>query len=780
MGDYQQLVQQSLEQYYKKLNAMQRQAVFQINGPLLILAGAGSGKTTVLIQRIDYMVRFGNAYHGENPPVSLLPDIDAQLRRYAETGEGDLESLVPTLADRPVAPWNILAITFTNKAAQELQNRLGATLGAETAADIQASTFHSLCMRILRRHIDKLGYSSSFTIYDTDDSLRVIRDGIRALNLDEKVLTPRSILSAISRSKDEMRTPEERLKETEGDYREHLIAKVYHYYQGTLKSANALDFDDIIVLTVELFQQFPEVLEYYQNRYRYIMVDEYQDTNQVQYLLVSMIAAKHQNLCVVGDDDQSIYKFRGATIENILSFEDQFREAKVIRLEQNYRSTQNILTAANHLIQHNTARKGKNLWTDAGDGEQVSVVTLADETMEARYIADSIMKRVEEGGRWSDHAVLYRMNAQSGAIERALTQRAIPYRMVGGLRFYERKEIKDVVAYLSVLNNPLDDLRLARIINEPRRGIGTTTIDRGEEISQLVGEPLYTVFAKADQYAPLSRTSGALLSFIELMEELKEEVDVLPLDEFLDLLLEKTGYLEMLKAEGKEGEGRIENVLELKSNMIQYEEAAETPSLGGFLEEISLYTDLDSYEVDADAATLMTIHAAKGLEFPHVYLVGLEEGIFPGRNAMDFPEELEEERRLAYVAITRAKEKITLTGVQRRMLFGKTMWGRPSRFVGELPSAVVELEESSLERRVTPSAPPPQTSHARTSMGQTAAPRVPAGPKVEEGDRVSHKVFGEGTVRSAKPMGGDTLVEIEFDTAGKKKIMANFARITKL
>ncbi|MFV0401388.1 MAG: ATP-dependent helicase [Oscillospiraceae bacterium] len=781
LENYTTLKRKALERYYGGLNDMQREAVFQMNGPVLILAGAGSGKTTVLINRVEYMVRFGNAYFSDREPASISSAELQFLSEYVENGDGNPEELASILADNPVRPWNILAITFTNKAAGELRNRLLNTLGT-AAEDIQASTFHSLCVRILRREIEALGYDRSFTIYDTDDSLRVIKDGIKANRLDEKTLPPRSVLSAISKGKDFMYTPDDLLKAANGDYRAECVAKVYRYYQDTLRSANALDFDDIIVQTVRLFQQFPDVLDHYQNRYKYIMVDEYQDTNQTQYRLVSMLARKHRNLCVVGDDDQSIYKFRGATIENILSFESQFEGAKAIRLEQNYRSTQNILSAANAVIANNTARKGKNLWTSAGDGEKINHVRLRDELEEARFVADNIMTSVEKGAKWSDHAVLYRMNAQSNAVERALAQRAVPYRIVGGLRFYERKEIKDVVAYLSVINNPSDSLRLMRIVNEPKRGIGATTMATAAEIAGTVGETLFDVLSRADEYAPLSKKSTPLMEFARMMKGFIEQVEEgIPLADLLDEVLERTGYMRFLEAQGDEGIPRIENVLELKSNIITYVEDSLEPTLSGFLEEIALYTDLDNYDADTDAVVLMTIHSAKGLEFGTVFIIGLDEGVFPGRGAINYPEEIEEERRLAYVAITRAKQCLYITGAEKRMLFGQTTWGRPSRFAREIPEELTEMQDNTRTFGVKPTpTAQPKRSAAASSIGIGGGQAAQVVCDMGQGDSVRHKVFGEGKVLSAKPMGNDVLLEIDFGDAGVKKVMANFAKLEKL
>ena len=764
----------ALEKYYSRMNDMQRQAVFQIRGPLLILAGAGSGKTTVLINRIDNMIRFGNAYHTAGR--SLAAQAQEALKAYIKDGSSTPEELAGILAEEPIKPWNILAITFTNKAANELKSRLSATLGA-AGDDVFASTFHSLCVRILRREIEALGYSRSFTIYDSDDSLRVIKDGLKAARIDEKNMPARSVLSAISKAKDSLLSPATLLAQSRGDYRLECVAKVYNYYQGALKNANALDFDDIIVKTVELFASFPQVLEYWQNRFRYIMVDEYQDTNQTQYRLVSMLAAAHQNLCVVGDDDQSIYKFRGATIENILSFEHQFKDAAIIRLEQNYRSTQNILSAANAVISNNTARKGKNLWTSSGDGEQIQMVRTNDELEESRVVSDAITGNVEKGAKWSDHAILYRMNAQSNTMEKLFARQGIPYRIVGGVRFYDRKEIKDVAAYLAILNNPADSLRLTRIINEPKRGIGPGTITTAQEISETVGESLFDVILHADQYAPLSKKSAPLLQFASTIRALSDLAEEAPLDELLDELLERTGYLRMLESQGDEGLTRIENVMELKSNVIKYMQENDDWSLSGFLEEIALYTDIDNYDRDADTVIMMTIHSAKGLEFPRVFIIGMEEGIFPGRSSMNVPEELEEERRLAYVAITRAKQLLTITCADRRMLFGQTMWGRPSRFISEIPDEQLKLSTTRRETQKLKPADRPGYAPQKIGVGSVKGEKSVA---LAVGDTVSHKVFGKGKITAATPMGNDTLLAISFEATGDKRVMANFAKLEKL
>ncbi len=792
---YAPLKKKILEEYFSRMNPMQRRAVFAVNGPVLILAGAGSGKTTVLINRILNLVRFGEAYAREDWPSSLSAEDAAFLQRWADGEREDEEHMVSLLRCRPVKPWNILAITFTNKAAGELRDRLAQSLG-EQAQEINAATFHAACVRILRRHIDRLGYSSGFTIYDTDDSIRVIKKQMDLLRISDKNVKPRSLLGMISRAKDAMLSPADMQRTAGNDFLAQTAAKVYAGYQQELKSANAVDFDDIILLCVRLLEEHADVLEYYQNRYRYIMVDEYQDTNRLQYRLISLLAGAHQNLCVVGDDDQSIYKFRGATIENILSFEDQFPGAVVIRLEQNYRSTKNILDAANGVIGHNLERKGKNLWTQNETGEKLQVYRAGDEQGEARFICETIGKNIRAGGRFSDHAVLYRMNAQSNIIEREMTRSAIPYKIIGGLRFYERKEIKDAISYLSVIHNPSDNLRLTRIINEPKRGIGDATIAAALQIANGLGLSLFEVLRTADEYPALSRRALPILSFIRMIESfIEDEASGMPVDLLLESVLEKSGYLGALQAQGETEQTRIENLGELKSNVRHYMQEQEEATLAGFLEEIALYTDLDSYNDSEDRVVLMTVHSAKGLEFNHVFLAGTEEGIFPGSQSAYDPSQLEEERRLAYVAFTRARKELYITCSAMRMLFGSTSRNPISRFVKEIPESLYELNDVENQRhtlspaarahieRTAPSAAPESRLSAKSrSVAAAARPIQPAGAglALAVGDRVEHSVYGSGTILSVKPMGGDRLIEIAFDSAGTKKVMANYARLKKM
>ena len=771
-----------LEKQFSRMNREQLEAVFQVKGPLLILAGAGSGKTTVLVNRISYLVRFGNAYHSGAMPQQIGEEDWSLLRRAAAGGEAESEALTRLLADQPPQPWNVLAITFTNKAANELKTRLERSLGP-VAQDITAATFHSACVRILRREIERLGYSCRFTIYDTDDSLKVIKESMKALNLEEKMFPPKSVLNAIGRAKDALQGPAEMMRLSGGDYRMERIAKVYEQYQSALKAADAVDFDDIILLTVRLLEQFPEVLAYYQNRYRYIMVDEYQDTNHAQYCLVSLLAAGHGNLCVVGDDDQSIYKFRGATIENILSFEEQFEHAKVIRLEQNYRSTKRILNAANEVIANNTARKGKSLWTGNGEGDKICLYRGGDERAEALFITEEITSHVASGEAYSDHAVLYRMNAQSGEIEKAMVKAGIPYKIVGGLRFYERKEIKDMIAYFSVLDNPNDAVRLTRIINEPKRGIGDATVAAVMELSSQLGIPPLKIMAEADQYQKLQRRSTPLQAFAAMMQQLIDKAAEEPLEILLDAVLDDTGYLAMLQLQGLEGQTRIENIEELRSSILKFQEESPDGTLSDFLEEVALYTDLDRTDLQDDSVTLMTMHSAKGLEFPYVFVAGCEEGIFPGRMSMNSPDEIEEERRLAYVAITRAKKKLYLTTAAQRMLFGQTTWNKISRFAQEIPEELVETIDTAAGSKRWGSAPQPPKGTVRAgglSAVSSSAPASQPVPPLHPGDMVSHKIFGKGLVVSAVPMANDLLVEVAFDKVGTKKLMANFAKLRKI
>ena len=690
---------------YRNLNAEQQKAVLCTEGPLLLLAGAGSGKTTVLIQRVANLMRYGRGSDSPEVPGFVTPDDLAFLEDYAArpTPEGRLR------ADRlcalePAAPWSIIAITFTNKAAGELKERLERMLGA-AARDVWASTFHSACVRILRRDIEKLGFPSSFTIYDTDDSIRVMKDCLKAEGIDDKQFPPRSVLGIISQAKDKLQLAADFQRESgkSGDFRMQKIARLYTAYEKRLWEAGALDFDDIILHTVRLLQQDEEVRTYYQKKFRYVLIDEYQDTNHLQYLLSSLLAGGRENICVVGDDDQSIYRFRGATIENILSFEQQYKGCRTIRLEQNYRSTKSILAAANAVIRHNEGRKGKELWTAGAQGEKVSLYTAMNENDEAQFVANTILSDFRAGQRWNAHAILYRMNAQSNQLEVAFKRNGIPYRVIGGTRFFDRAEVKDMLAYLCVISNHQDDLRLSRIINNPPRGIGSTTVERARAIAAEEGLSLWEVIADPAPYPELQKAAAKLGQFTAMLEALTALSRTMDLPAFYDEVVARSGYEAMLTAKNDvENRTRLENVRELSTSIQGYIENAEgQPTLAGFLDEIALYTDLDNHDPNEDAVVMMTMHAAKGLEFPVVFVVGMEEGIFPGIRSIGDPEEMEEERRLCYVALTRAKERLYLTCAGQRMLFGRTSSNRPSRFAGEIPPELLEQSGRSYLSRDT-------------------------------------------------------------------------------
>ena len=783
-----------LEKDFARMNDRQKQAVFTVNGPLLILAGAGSGKTTVLINRIANILRYGDAYNS----TYLRDDLDendiAACKAYIENGTPLTTESQEHLSVSACAPWRIMAITFTNKAAGELKDRLCAMLG-ETANDIWASTFHSTCARILRRDGERIGYSSHFTVYDTDDQRRLMKSILTELDISEKNITPKSILNEISRAKDSLISPAEYALTVGDDFRLKIISRAYTTYQKRLEDADAMDFDDLINKVVELFKKCPDVLEYYQNRFRYLMVDEYQDTNHAQYTFVRMLAEKSGNLCVVGDDDQSIYKFRGATIENILSFENTFQNATVIRLEQNYRSTQNILDAANAVIEHNTERKGKTLWTQNGTGAMIHLHTAENETDEAERITKIILDGVAAGRKFSDYAVLYRMNSQSLTFERNFAKSGVPHRIIGGTRFYERREIREMIAYLSVINNPSDEMRLRRIINTPKRSIGDRSVEVAAQIGQQTGETLFEVVSHAKDYPALSRAANKMTLFAAQMQgliELNNDEEV-TLGELYDELVERIDYLNFLKTDDPESaEDRAANVQELASNLRRFEEENPEGTLSDFLEEVSLITDIDNYDNNADSVVLMTVHSAKGLEFPVVFLPGMEENIFPGMASVYVPSEVEEERRLAYVAITRAKEELYIFHAESRMIFGMTNRNRVSRFVEEIPETLVEHTRSRdySARPVSmpsfggakPFGEAPKTKSVAEAGGFTPKPRVKPAPAgtYRVGDTVLHKAFGTGLIVSATPMANDTLLEVAFDKVGTKKLFANFARLTKV
>lgn len=783
-----------LEKDFARMNDRQKQAVFTVNGPLLILAGAGSGKTTVLINRIANILRYGDAYNS----TYLRDDLDendiAACKAYIENGTPLTTESQEHLSVSACAPWRIMAITFTNKAAGELKDRLCAMLG-ETANDIWASTFHSTCARILRRDGERIGYSSHFTVYDTDDQRRLMKSILKELDISEKNITPKSILNEISRAKDSLISPAEYALTVGDDFRLKIISRAYTTYQKRLEDADAMDFDDLINKVVELFKKCPDVLEYYQNRFRYLMVDEYQDTNHAQYTFVRMLAEKSGNLCVVGDDDQSIYKFRGATIENILSFENTFQNATVIRLEQNYRSTQNILDAANAVIEHNTERKGKTLWTQNGTGAMIHLHTAENETDEAERITKIILDGVAAGRKFSDYAVLYRMNSQSLTFERNFAKSGVPHRIIGGTRFYERREIREMIAYLSVINNPSDEMRLRRIINTPKRSIGDRSVEVAAQIGQQTGETLFEVVSHAKDYPALSRAANKMTLFAAQMQGLigLNNDEKVTLGELYDELVERIDYLNFLKTDDPESaEDRAANVQELASNLRRFEEENPEGTLSDFLEEVSLITDIDNYDNNADSVVLMTVHSAKGLEFPVVFLPGMEENIFPGMASVYVPSEVEEERRLAYVAITRAKEELYIFHAESRMIFGMTNRNRVSRFVEEIPEMLIEHTRSRdySARPVSmpsfggakPFGEAPKTKSVAEAGGFMPKPRVEPAPAgtYRVGDTVLHKAFGTGLIVSATPMANDTLLEVAFDKVGTKKLFANFARLTKV
>lgn len=737
---------------YDTLNPKQQEAVYHTEGPLLILAGAGSGKTRVLTHRIAYLID-----------------------------------------EKGINPWNILAITFTNKAAGEMRERVDRLVGFGSES-IWVSTFHSMCVRILRRYIDRLGYDTNFTIYDADDQKALMKDVCKRLQIDAKVTKERVFLSAISSAKDEMIMPNEYELNAAGDYNKQKIAKVYHEYERQMRENNALDFDDLLVKTVQLFQTQPDILDSYQERFRYIMVDEYQDTNTVQFKLISILAKKYRNLCVVGDDDQSIYKFRGANIQNILNFEDVFEDAYVIKLEQNYRSTSNILDAANGVICNNHGRKAKSLWTDNGEGDKIQFRQFDSAYDEAEYVASDIRRHVREGERsYNDHAVLYRTNAQSRMFEEKFIALNIPYKIVGGINFYARKEIKDVLSYLKTIDNGRDDLAVKRIINIPKRGIGLTTINRVQENAIERGIGFYEALQTAYMIPGIGRSVGKLDSFTSLIEHLKDKAKSMSISDLLQEVLDMTGYIEDLKAEGEiESAARIENIDELMNKIVSYEEnCEEEPTLSGFLEEVALVADIDSLEEDSDYVVLMTLHSAKGLEFPEVYLTGLEDGLFPSYLSIDSddPTEIEEERRLCYVGITRAKENLTLTCARRRMVRGETRYNQMSRFLREVPMQLLSTGGTAMKEEMEV---PKQMAYMQAKQAfkaqafATAKPTQSFGVKAGQGlsydvgDRVRHVKFGEGLVTQIVEGGRDYEVTVAFDTFGVKKMFAAFAKLQKI
>ncbi len=768
-----------IEQRFSNLNDRQREAVYQTEGPLLVLAGAGSGKTTVLINRIIHLLRFGRGYDSSFAPANTDKEDLAFLTSYLLSPNPENQAHAERLcAVDPPKPWEVIAITFTNKAAKELQERLVRALGEQDASGVWAYTFHAACLRILRSNIEQLGYEKAFAIYDDDDKKRTVREAMKRLDLDEKVFDPRAVMGMISQAKDNLILPDVFAEQAQ-DYYKSRVAEVYTLYEKLMKNANALDFDDIILKTVLLLQNYEEVRAYYQRKFRYVLVDEYQDTNHAQYVLCALLAGGYQNICVVGDDDQSIYKFRGATITNILEFEQQYPGAKTVRLEQNYRSTGNILNAANALISNNQRRKGKVLWTEHGEGAKVVVHCAGTQEEEASFIAETILEGVEQGKRWGDFAILYRNNVLSNSVEGAFRRSAVPYRMYKGRDFFSRAEIRDMFAYLWVVENPADELRLRRIINVPPRKIGDRSVALAAEEAARTGQILFDVVCHAREVPTLSRGASAMVKFGEMIESLRDMREQLSLSALYEEILERSGYrAAWQEKDDEESRSRIENIMELKSNIAEYEAHAEEPSLAGFLEEMALFTDADHTDENEDAVLMMTMHSAKGLEFPTVFLCGMEDGLFPSFRAEENEEDMEEERRLCYVAVTRARETLYLTCAEQRMLYGRTQHARPSRFMDELPRELISSNLDPAPRTIRTDVPGTATSR----VSYAAARRVgvaPQGaaetPSFSPGERVKHRVFGEGMVVSIKPMGGDALIEIAFDAKGTKRLMAKQA-----
>ena len=785
--------------YYKKsLNEKQIEAVTAARGPLLVLAGAGSGKTTVLVRRIVHLIRYGEGFEASVMP----PDVDesyvSELEDALSLSPEEIAYILPEFAENACPPWNILAITFTNKAAREIKERLKSAFDDESIAnDIWTGTFHSICIRILRKYGDRVGYESGFSIYDTDDQKRLLLDCMKELDIDSDRLPVKKVATVISKSKDELLSPDD----LEGSMSNHPsgrdILRVYRLYQKRLLAANALDFDDIIVSTVRLLTENPDALEYYAKKFRYVLVDEYQDTNPAQFRLTELLSSYHRNIMVVGDDDQSIYKFRGATIENILSFDRVYADARVVKLEQNYRSTKTILDAANAIIQKNRGRHEKALWCESEAGKKILSYTAEYPEKEARFIVDKIMNmRVYEKHSYSDFAVLYRLNALTQKLEEAFAKSGIPYRVLGGQRFYDRKEIRDMTAYLNLVMNHKDDQRLKRIVNEPRRKIGDKAIEAVEAIAAELGCPMFEVMEHADEYPALQKVAPRLVQFTRLIHSLGN-ADSAPA-ELLSRIFTETGYKEMLTLEGEPAQERIENINEFIGSAKEFEKRieaiGETPTLRGYLEEISLVADVDKYDETADAVVLMTIHSAKGLEFPIVFLPAMEEGIFPSSQSVMNPEEQEEERRLAYVAVTRAKKQLILSRAKERMVYGRTQYNKPSPFLLDIPEELIEEITPPRPDRAPyqrgerhfpdqkPAVPAFRSEAARSAFAaSSAAKKSPTILReLPVGTRVAHAVFGNGTVLSSKSVGGDILYTIAFDNGQEKRLMASFAKLREI
>lgn len=788
-----------IESRYNKLNSMQREAVLTSQGPVLVLAGAGSGKTTVLTNRVAHIVRYGDVYASPNMP-SFSIDLDdiELLKSYYDSSDGNNNisygEIRPYLEYRGVFPSKILAITFTNKAAKEMKTRIHDLIG-DKANDIWVYTFHSACARILRTNIDKIGYGKNFVIYDDTDQLTVVKECLKQLNLSEKYYNPKVIRAKISSLKNELKSPDDYSKEVVGDFSEETIAKIYTLYEKILKSNNALDFDDLLIKTLELFYLREDVLNYYREKFEYILVDEYQDTNYAQYMLVKLLSDRHKNLCVVGDDDQSIYRWRGADIRNILEFEKDFPQAKIVKLEQNYRSHQNILDAAYNVIKNNSKRKDKRLWTQKPGGEKIKLYKADDEHREADFICRQINSHIEKGGSYEDIAILYRMNAQSRVLEESLMKYGLRYEIYGGLRFYDRMEIKDIIAYLRVLDNPRDDVSLERIINVPRRGIGDTSLDKLKTLAQDRQDDLFNVILDFDE-SVLGRSSSRIREFALMMNDLINLKDKLSLTDFLEELLDKTTYLESLvKENSMEAMSRIDNIKEFVSAVNEFEENNPDASLTDFLEGIALVADIDRMDTDEDGDTksisLMTMHSAKGLEFPIVFITGLEEGLFPHSRSMDSEEELEEERRLCYVGVTRAKEQLYLTHTASRRLYGNPVYNMPSRFLKEIPRDLLDdLSPSGFsttfnrantisraESEIRPSGRNLLLQHKQDSV---VRPVKKENSRFNLGDRVHHSKFGNGTIVAVKGNGEDMTLQVAFLQGGIKNFLASLAPLKKI
>lgn len=782
---YLEIKKKLLEKEFSNLNNQQKKAVFNINGPQMILAGAGSGKTTVIVNRIVNMINFGDAYNTKKIPENLCETTVNSLLDGYKNGEM-AQKFKNIISVNPVAPENIVAITFTNKAANELKSRISSTLNGMSSR-VWASTFHALCVKILRKHATVLGYSNDFAVYDSDDTCKLIKDCQKVLKIDDKMLSVKSIASEISRAKNKLLTPKEFSETAQSDFRLSKISDAYFMYQSMLKKANAMDFDDLIMNTIEVFKNDKKVLAEYQNQFKYILVDEYQDTNYSQDILIKMIAEKHKNLCIVGDDDQSIYKFRGANVENMINFNKSYNGAKIIKLEQNYRSTKNILNAANSVIEKNGFRKAKNLWTENSDGDIIGLHTAYSEHDEVNYIVETIRNEVQNGRKYSDFAILYRKNSQSNVIEKIFSRSGIPYRIFGGTRFYERQEIKDIISYMSVVNNPLDEVRLRRIINQPRRSIGERTIFQVIETSISEKKSLLEIMREASSYENLHRVAFKLQSFANIIDDFLFEYKSkkLKVHEIYQMIVDKIGYIDYLKSENDNAASRIENVKELLSNILKYEEEkGEDASLSGFLEEIALVSDIDNFDENANAIVMMTLHAAKGLEFPVVFMPGFEEGIFPSVHSIYEEDSIDEERRLAYVGITRAKEKLYILNADSRMIFGITSHNKLSRFVYDIPENLICKTKSRDWKKLDPNAETPRSSFevrksstlSARNFGQTAGGNKNINKNIgnfDNGMSVVHKIFGKGIILSNE----NNFLKIEFEKAGVKNLMPQFVSL---